>query len=245
MSEDYLIGRQILHLRQKRNLTRSQLAERIGVSSDKLYNWETGRTNINAEWLPAIGKALDVSINEILGLSSDIGTSYQNVLNFHDPDRILERYYKLSDESKAFVDSVIEHELYDRTVTLIPMLTESPIRMVELDYYPQAAGMGTGHVVENALPEKINVPAYNIPENTDFVITVTGDSMEPTFYSGDKLYIRSTNHIHKGEIGVFNYQGEQMVKECGDGELISHNKAYEPIKIKDDCYVQGVVLGKV
>lgn len=213
-----------------------------------------GVQNAGIGTLRILSDALDITLD---GLSN-------NLIEYKDPELhtnnsedylFLYKYNQLDKHGKELVNIVLNSE-FERVqkeepnnVIIFPMFevnkNEKPTKYKELDYYPMAAGMGNGRQVENAIPEKISYPESKIPVNTDFVINVSGNSMEPTFSSGDKLFIQSTDHLNKGEIGVFNYMGEQLVKECGDGYLISHNKEYEPIKIEGECYVQGRVLGKL
>ena len=162
--------------------------------------------------------------------------------------KLLKIYDELSKPSQDLVLRTAEdlRELEsNQKVIIMPMINEGKIPTVQLDYYDQAAGMGSGQIVENPIPEKINIASSQVPAKTDFVIRVYGDSMEPTFHSNDKLFIQSTNVLDVGDIGVFNFNGEQLVKEFGKGVLISHNKEYSPIKINEDLYIQGKVLGKV
>ena len=81
------------------------------------------------------------------------------------------------------------------------------------------------------------------PRSSSFVAPVSGDSMEPTFHDGDKLFIRICEEIEPGQIGVFYMDGQMYVKELGDTALISHNPDYDPIPMQDDIRCQGLVLG--
>lgn len=239
------IGEKIKEYRNRINMTQDDLAKALGkdFNRKRISNWERNLSDPPAGVILEISKILNCTPNDILGTFAPASEMISPRERY-----LVETYRKLDETGKDFIDDLLEREFErerNQLITIMPIVAETQPKFVDLDFYPQAAGMGPGRTVEYAVPEKITVPSYNVPENADFVITVSGDSMEPTFYSGDKLYIESTNYINKGEIGVFNYQGEQMVKECGDGELISHNKAYAPIEIKDNCYVQGKVLGKV
>ena len=54
-------------LREKRNLTQDQLAERVMVTRQAVSRWETGETQPNTETLKLLSKVFDVSINTLLG----------------------------------------------------------------------------------------------------------------------------------------------------------------------------------
>lgn len=222
-------------------------ASNIPVSTlSTILNKDITKANMNT--IIAICDTLNISADELsLGKIVQRKDISWDSLSSQEYE-LLDKFNSLNNFDRSTVMALINRLIQadkNRLITIMPMITESPIRTVELDYYDQAAGMGTGRVVENAIPEKITMPVFNVPENTDFIIRVSGDSMEPTFSSGDQLFIEAKNDLSVGEIGVFNYQGEQLVKELGEGELISHNKKYSPIKIEEDCYIQGKVLGKV
>lgn len=40
----------------------------------------------------------------------------------------------------------------------------------------------------------IGVPLDDISRQADFIIGITGDSMEPSFKDGDLVYVEKTNH---------------------------------------------------
>ena len=54
-------------LREKRNLTQEQLAQRVLVTRQAVSRWETGETQPNTETLKLLSREFDVSINSLLG----------------------------------------------------------------------------------------------------------------------------------------------------------------------------------
>ncbi|MBQ6520326.1 MAG: helix-turn-helix domain-containing protein [Anaerolineaceae bacterium] len=54
-------------LREKKNLTQEQLAERVMVTRQAVSRWETGETQPNTDTLKLLSKEFDVSINTMLG----------------------------------------------------------------------------------------------------------------------------------------------------------------------------------
>ena len=101
---------------------------------------------------------------------------------------------------------------------------------------------GTGQPAGNEYPENYKL-TREPPRGTSFIAPVSGDSMEPTYCDGDKLFIRICEEIKPGQIGVFLMDGQQWVKELGDGMLISHNPKYDPRPMTDDVRCQGLILG--
>ena len=81
----------------------------------------------------------------------------------------------------------------------------------------------------------------------DFVISVGGDSMEPTYHDSDKVFVEKCDAIDVGEVGIFVVNGDVYIKELGNKCLISHNEKYKPIRIgeSDSVYCCGRVIGIV
>ena len=236
------IGETIKRLRESMGLSQKELAQILSISNQRLSNWEKDINQPNADFIAILCDVLNVNADDLLG------TKKATVLDINQA-KLFRLYDQLSKKSKDIVMDTAQKLLdleKNQTTLIMPYLFEGHIPTTELDYYPQAAGMGGGQYVTDAFPEKINVPSFEVPPKADFIIQVVGDSMEPSFKTGDKLFIESTNVLNLGDIGVFNYLGEQLVKEFGKGELISHNKSYEPIRVNEkDLYIQGRVLGKV
>ena len=62
----YVTGTTIKQLREKRNLTQSQLAEQIGVSSKTISKWETAKGLPDVSLLQPLAQALNISLIELM-----------------------------------------------------------------------------------------------------------------------------------------------------------------------------------
>lgn len=62
----YEIGARIRKYRDDRGISQKELAEKIGISSGRISNWEQGINRPNADIIAMICKALDVSASELL-----------------------------------------------------------------------------------------------------------------------------------------------------------------------------------
>lgn len=84
------------------------------------------------------------------------------------------------------------------------------------------------------------------PRSADFLVRISGDSMEPKFSDDDKVYIQRKDAINEGEIGLFYLDGDVYIKKQGYDALISLNPKYDPIPVSEHssskCF--GKVLGK-
>ena len=62
----YVTGNTIKQLRERRNLTQAELAERIGVSSKTISKWETARGLPDISLLQPLSQALGISLIELM-----------------------------------------------------------------------------------------------------------------------------------------------------------------------------------
>lgn len=110
-------------------------------------------------------------------------------------------------------------------------------------YLNYAASAGTGAYIDDIPTEHIEVP---FKERADFVIGVSGASMEPDYQDGDLLYVEKTDSLGLGEVGIFLKDGSLLVKEVGSDRLISRNHDFPDIYAgSGDILTIGRVIGKV
>ena len=232
------LGAQIRKYREHRRLTQKQLAEKLGESSGSvIYNWEKGIGRPDCDKLVRLCDILDISADELLGCKS---MAQRTTAAEWDT---IQKYRALDEHGKEVVDYMIDSE-YKR----VTALTRKPKpRMLKIDWYAQPASAGTGTFLDSDLAEDLFVPESAEAEQADFVISVGGDSMEPTYHDGDKVFVEKCDAVDIGEVGIFVVNGDVYIKELGNKCLISHNEKYKPIRIgeNDSVYCCGRVIGIV
>jgi len=153
---------------------------------------------------------------------------------------IIEQYRQLDDFGVKAMDLLLEIE-YERNQFYA---NEIPNTYKFLYDLPAAAGRGTPLDDQNG--ELVKIPKTRDADFSDYIVRVSGDSMEEDYSDGDYVLVRSQPDIDIGQVGIFVLNGEGYIKEKGYGVLISRNSKYEPIKINewDDLRCCGLVLGK-
>lgn len=58
------IGKFILECRKSKNLTQSELAEKLGITDKSVSNWENGRNMPDLSLFKPLCEILDISIND-------------------------------------------------------------------------------------------------------------------------------------------------------------------------------------
>ena len=232
------VGEQIKKYRNIKGMTQQDIANALGESSGRvIYNWEKGIGRPDCDKLARLCDLLEVSADELIGCKSmaDRPTATEWTT--------LQKYRALDEHGKEIVDYLIDSE-YKRVATL----TRKPKpRMLKMDYYTLPASAGTGNFLDSDLAEELLVPESAEAEQADFVISVSGDSMEPTYHDGDKVFVEKCNSVDIGEVGIFVVNGDVYIKELGNKCLKSHNEKYKPIPLteNDNVYCCGRVIGIV
>ena len=232
------ISDRIKEYRLRKGMTQQELAEALGESSGRvIYHWEKGSGRPDCEKIAKLCDLLDVSADELIGCKVMHHRPTATEWNMIQKDRALDEH------GKEVVDYLIEVE-HKR----IAVAEKKPkLRMLKIDYYALPASAGTGNFLDSEFAEELLVPESDIAEQADFVISVGGDSMEPTFHNGDKVFVEKCDSVDIGEIGIFVVNGDVYIKERGNNQLISHNQKYNPIALTehDSAFCCGRVLGCV
>ena len=232
------VGAQIKKYRNIKGMTQQDIANALGESSGRvIYNWEKGIGRPDCDKLARLCDLLGVSADELIGCKSMADRPTATEWNS------IQKYRALDEHGKEVVDYMIDSE-YKRVATL----TRKPKpRMLKIDWFAQPASAGTGTFLDSDLAEDLFVPESAEAEEADFVISVGGDSMEPTYHDGDKVFVKKCDSVDIGEVGIFVVNGDAYIKELGSKCLISHNEKYKPIRIgeNDSVYCCGRVIGIV
>ena len=73
--------------------------------------------------------------------------------------------------------------------------------------------------------------------------------MEPVYYDGDIVLVKSQPAIDNGEIGIFIIEDNGYIKKYGGDKLISLNAKYDDIMFSDydpdDIRCMGLVIGRI
>ncbi len=231
------LGELVSFYRRRAGLTIDELAEKSGVPKSTINKIIAGTTKApTLENVKAIAKALGLRL-------SDFDGEPELADMFSAPEKDLVKKYRLLDPyGKEAVDSVLDVE-YRRCTAPAPTEQSEPEAVYFIvPMFVATMSAGTGQPAGNDEPEDLQL-TKKPPRGTSYIAPVSGDSMEPTYQDGDKLFIRFCEEIEIGQVGVFLMDGQQWVKELGDRELISHNAGYDPIPMRDDIRCQGLVLG--
>ena len=230
------IGTKISEIRKSKKMKIETLSQKSGVPISTLKKILSGATkDPQIDTIKAIARALECTLEDF--------DDNSNLKNYSAVEKkLIADYRKLDDHSKEVVQVVIRKEL-ERNIPSEPNYDNIiPIKKYQVPYYDMPVSAGTGNPLDEEYPENIDL-AEQPPKGTDFIVRVSGDSMEPTYHDGDKLFVKEQPSIEVGDIGIFVVNGNAYVKELGIDKLISHNEKYPDIIINE--YITSKCCGKV
>ena len=247
------IGLVIKNTRLTAGLTQSQVAKALGRPQQTIANWEVGRSQPDANTLFELFKLLGADLNTSFGFfpGRKSAPSYSG-----EALKLAADYDSLDDHGQRVIRVVADEELSrcakeQARASTIQRTNQEAVEdsdpVIEVVYFAvpvqvHPPGAGGGQYADYEETETFHL-TKEPPRGTSYIVRVSGDSMEPTYHDGDKLFVRACEEIEVGQIGVFLMDGQQWVKELGDGVLISHNDKYDPIPMREDIRCQGLVLG--
>lgn len=197
-------------------------------------------------------KAIDN--NQNISLKDDIDLNYDSSLNFkveYEEIEHIKKYRNLDEQGKLHVDTVLDWETKrikelsrQHKQDVKTQKTTPPFRIIQ--YYQRLASAGKGEYLFDDIPtDTIKVKDTPVSRKADFVIGVNGNSMEPDYHDGEKVFVEKTSDLETGEVGIFVRGEECFIKELGKNGLISRNEEYPLITPSEDIKVVGKVIGKV
>lgn len=243
------IGLVLKELRVSCNMTQKEVAEKIGRTQQIVGHWETGYAQPDANTLFTLCSIYGVTVDDAFGFQRKESISKE------DYERI--RKYKLisdySPDGAVVVDTVLDREYaiaeklreqkeqLEKVQRMDMEVSEEIVPLRLWSYYGKIACAGTGFIFDDIPSDTVQAP----DANADFIIGVNGDSMEPDYSDGEKLYIKKVERINPGEVGIFTINNECFLKEYGKDGLVSRNKKYDDIPGNEDVRLIGKVVGKV
>lgn len=201
--------------------------------------YKKGCNNIKLSTLKQLADYFGVSIDYLVNEQCDEDYG----LNAEEND-IVKKYRILDDEGKTQVISVVNSN-YERVTRVVYADEEDDFVM--LPYFEDKVAAGSGYMLNDNGAEMMKVARSRKTDRADFIVTVSGASMEPEYFDGDNVLVRSQPDIYEGEIGIFIVNGNGYIKQKGKNRLISINRKYKDVYVGeyDQFCCAGKVIGKL
>lgn len=237
--EAAVMGAKIRALRKARNLSQPKLAAMLGITKNAVANWEIGFTRPQASMIPELCSILHCSANQLFGMPDGVRLNKDELK--------LVRKYRAANPTEQHMINVMLDTMLESHEEIFRIDCEN--KFLQVPFYDLDASAGTGNPLDDWEPDK-EYEYLRINRDVcraDAVVTVSGDSMLPTFKNGEQILIQRTEAIDPGQIGIFVVNGDAYVKEYRRDGLHSHNPKYATIHLSeyDSVYCLGRVLSAV
>jgi len=225
------IGKIIATYRKQNGLSQPALAKLLEENGHKITNraisaWEKEISEPSASLFLLLCKVLNIT---------DV---YNDYFGYNPANLFAELNAEGKEKALDYIQLLIDSGKYQKA-TIIPFL-----RKIRLFDIPASAGLGNFLDGDNFTELEVG---EEVPENADFGIRISGDSMEPRFVNGQIVWVQKQEILNNGEIGIFFLDGNAYCKKLQDDEkglyLISLNSKYEPIAITENQTFK--IFGKV
>ena len=256
-------------LKAQKKITNEQLSEQTGIPLGTLSKILAGMSDSpKLANVISICRVLDCSLEYIVSGTPENTNNYTLTQG---EIRLIEDYRKLDHFGRDLVELVVSKEAEraesateteapveiasDRAKILRPISAKlryastAPAhtgkRSIPLYELPVSAGVGV--YLDEEDTETIRIPNNEKTAEADFVLRISGNSMEPKYSNGDYLLVKREESIEAGELGIFLLDGCGYFKVFGGDRLLSLNPEYGPILFKDfsDIQCKGRVIGRL
>lgn len=197
-------GEQMRKRREELGLSRSELADRLGVSLSAVGNYETGVSAPKGEVLLRLFDALEADPNYLYRGSFRCGGGARSDEELH----LLEKYRRLPLTGRQTV-----HTLVDALGVMVEeerrLQPEQERRTIPLYQSPAAAGFAAPVFGE----DYTLIPVEgDVPQGAELAVRIQGDSMSPYISDGSVVYV---NHdpLQNGDVGIFCVDGDMLCKQ--------------------------------
>lgn len=240
----------LVSARKRKGYSRKELSKLFDIPYRTLTNYENGEREPGHSFIIKAAKEFGVTTDYLLGLSdspSPVTTVIQpkQKTTTSEPDTaeaVATKYKRLDRHGKQVVCAVITEEERRMAEAHADEPDAEIVELFPVNSYLQPASAGCGDYTDDDCFEVVDL-VKRPPNGTSFLVTVDGDSMEPTYHDGEKVFVRAQETLEVGEIGIVAFGSDVYIKEQGTDCLISHNKKYSPRTPEDGTVVR--VIGKV
>ena len=231
-------------IRKKRieaGLEQGQLAAMLGVTAAAVGNWERCSSRPDLDTIPGLCAALNVSATELMGLDPELSLSGTE-------RTVLESYRRLNPHQQKMLRDLMDQMVWGNEREAQQRVRVMYQQINELDF---GAAAGPGGPLEDAVEA---VPTYvrtnPLSKRSTCIVRVNGQSMEPVYADGSRVYVDEKAQPQPGDDVVVIYENTMYIKRFEREGLVSYNpdsKAYPLIKVNgwQDVKLIGKVIGPV
>lgn len=195
-------GEQLKTRREALHLSRSALAEKLGISVSAIGNYETGISFPKEEVLLRLFDALQTDPNRLFR------------------DSYCPHSFELSNEERALIEQcrTLSPTGRQTVYTVAGALCTELIHEYEEEYEPRLIPLynspdAAGYAAPVPNEDFTYIPADNtVPRGADFAVRIRDNSMTPYIADGSIVYV-NRDPLTDGDVGIFCVDGAMLCKQ--------------------------------
>lgn len=217
------IGSRIKHLREKKNMTQTELSEMLGMKTyTTVSKWESDDNFPKGRDLKKLAEIFNVSSDYLLGIDLHVDKTIDNIYN------------QLEKTRQKKVYNFAEYQLKEQNNKVVPLV---------------GATAANPQVLSYADPLYDTTVNTNVPECADCALVIHGNSMEPEYMDGSIVFYKRQESVENGELAIVDIDGDgvtfkKVIFDYDNKRVIlrSLNSEYDDRVLKDEEYK---IVGKV
>lgn len=226
--------------KKKLKLTSKEISERSGVNLTTVSNIARGQlVNPKLDTLRAICEVLELDLGDL---------NREGYSPFREQKDLIAKINSLDKHGKKILSIVLEEELSrQQDEETLSKSTSKPPKDVTVRVYDEPAAAGMGNYAEGDLCHDERFSRNIVPEETDFAVRISGESMMPTIPDRCIAFIRGASVINNGEYGIFILDGQAYCKQLTlmGKTVILHSLNPECPDVEVPAFAEFRTLGKV
>lgn len=221
------VGNKIKYYRELRGMTQTEIAQKLSTTRQTISRYENGERKANQDILFDLSDILGVSINDFFPETKE----KMDIFTIYD---------RLNEERKTKVYNYAQNHLDEQN------------NIIHIDEYKEIyiqskVSAGTG--ILDLEPDHAEPIQYKgkLPNYYDLAFVVAGNSMVPTFFDKDIIFVEKMSEVINGALMVVQIDEQAYIKkvykENSHLRLVSLNKEYKDIIVDGNNEVR--IVGKV
>lgn len=217
--EEVLFRERLIQLRKNRGFTQKDIGDRLNKRAQTVAKWEKGTNAPTFSDLVKLVGILGVTADYLLGYSNTPNTYAYPPLTPKSSEHFFDVFRQLDDTNKdatlKFMENKVEEQEFSQQLEgqgLQEILVkQEQLKTEKINIQARAKAGATGFKVSELPIDRIDYPTP-VPIH-DLAFQVDGNSMEPSFYNGETIFVMKSALVKKGDIGVFKLNNRYYVKK--------------------------------
>lgn len=240
------VGKRIIELRKKYNLTQTELADLMNISFQAVSNWERGNSMPDISKLPELAKIFNVTVDELIGENSKL-------VHFAMADQV-EQYVAeneiTSEELKTHIPILKPSQVetimgktdfskFDELESFLPFLDEATIgELAEQKALKGESIFGMLPFMDEKAVENIAMEKMKQGESIDAYLP---------FMSDEAIEVIALEKIRLGQPveGLFPFLDDDALEKIAEMKLEKGEPVDAMFPFMSDAFIEKVALNKV